>query len=192
MQFHVTEIGSQRKGRQHTPWIKGYRHPVIAGRYKFRRPDGKGGWRSLAGAEWESVWLPDLPKVTAEQWVDLLALDGLTNFPHLHPTITQLSPESAETCRRQIRQEAEAMSKLLQAGTQTGEALPPGHLSESWVEVPMARGACDGWRPCEFQPICYSPDPAATVAESGLYQIRPATVAAPRSVPPPLAVPASV
>ena len=172
MTLHVVEVGSLRNGRRHSPWCRAYKHPVIAGRMRFQRPDGKGGWRSLRGDQWEQVFLSDLHAYSPDQWVDLMEKDGIISNSLLrHLAMRSLSEESTALVRRQILQEAQAMHKLSQQ-------------SPDWSDVPMARGACDGWRPCPHQLLCYQPaESAVGPEESGLYRIAGA-VASERSLIP--------
>lgn len=159
MTLHVVEVGSLRNGRRISPWCRAFRHPVIAGRMRFQRPDGKGGWRSLRGDQWELVWLSDLHNHPPDKWVDLMEADGIISKILHHSATRQLSEESAASVRTQILQEAEAMRKLSQ--------------ESEWAEVPMNRGACDGWRPCPHQQAaCFVPAGSSPdLGASGLYQI---------------------
>lgn len=170
MQLHVIVVGRMKDGRRQSPWCRAYKHPVIAGRLRFQRPDGKGGWRSLNGDQWKPVWLADMHGQDVSQWVDLMTADGLMPRLQSHPTIAALSAESRRLVLAQIRQEATEMRRLLAA-------------NQSWESVPMNRGACDGWRPCPHQGgACYRPAGASLdLAESGLYQLRPAAEPSARS-----------
>lgn len=172
MTLHVVVVGSLRNGRRISPWCRAFRHPVIAGRLRFQRPDGKGGWRSLKGDQWEAVWLADMHGQSPEAWVDLMDKDGIISNSLLrHLAIRPLSEESRRLVLGQIHQEAEAMHKLTEAPTDS-EGYPSSPPSAGWSRIAMNRGACDGWRPCPHQQACYSPDPTSVVEESGLYQIR--------------------
>lgn len=164
MTLHVVEVGSMRNGRRISPWCRAFRHPVIAGRLRFQRPDGKGGWRSLHGDQWEAAWLADLHAYSPEQWVDLMTKDGIISKILHHSAISPLREESRRLVLGQILAEAQAMREL-----QTG--------GNKWERIPMNRGACDGWRPCPHQGACYVPAGSAPdLGASGLYQLRPAAL----------------
>jgi len=160
--LHVVEIGQQRAGRRHSPWARAWRHPVIAGRYKFQRNDGKGGHRALSGDQWRPLWYADQPEPDPVAWVDVMDAEGVTEGLLHHIAIAQPSEESASRSREQIGQVARQMELARE-----GHPGPAGGM-----ELPMARGACDGWVICPWQQACYREQPEAGIAELGLYQIR--------------------
>lgn len=159
--LHIVEIGQQRGGRRQSPWVRAFKHPVIAGRYKFQRKDGLGGHRPLSGAEWKPMWYADQPRPDPATWVDMMDADAITPSLLYHPAIAQPSRESASQARIQIEREGRRMLELSRL---LGDA---GGMS-----LPMSRGACDGWVPCPFQQACYREQPAIGIPELGLYQLR--------------------
>ena len=167
MTLHVIVIGQRRGGRQHSPWCRAWQHPAIAGLRRFQRPDGKGGHRPLAGAEWRAVWLSDLPSVSAAEWLSQMDADGVTPMVLQDHLIAPLSETIRTETLRQICLEAEQMAALV--------AAPPSELGA--MSVPMSRPACDGWTPCPFQAACYRDRPAEGIGDLGLYRPRRRLVA---------------
>ena len=133
MWLHVIEIGEARKGHQHSPWCRAYKHPVIAGHFRFRKHDGS----SLKG-EWKPVWFQDSDQNTSRAWVDLMQADNIELIHHLQ--IRDPLPEHVSQFHRE-----------LSAEYSRAESLP------GWTQVPMSRAACDMPYMCPWQPICYGP-----------------------------------
>jgi hypothetical protein len=128
--LHLIEIGSQRAGRRHSPWCKTFKHPVVAGHYKFR---GRGG-EALKG-DWKPVWYAQAPQ-DASKWVDLMQGDRLALIHHLE--VKQLSAAQSDEIKAQIYEEAKRLSIL-------------GH----WREIPMSRPSCDWPYTCPHQFRCF-------------------------------------
>lgn len=166
MMLHAIEIGQQRGGRRHSPWARCYKHPVIAGTFRFQRPDGKGGWRKLSGEQWKPLWYADQTKPDPEAWCDLMDADHVTQSLLHHISIQQPSRSQSQRIRKEIEQVAGAMT----------ESLASHPTAESPMEVAMARGACDPvWGPCAWQQACYGADYTREgIQGTGLYQIREA------------------
>ena len=133
MWLHVVEIGQMRRGHQNTPWCRAYRHPAIAGHFRFRKVDG-----SPLESSWKPVWYQDSDKNDAKTWVDLMESDGVHLIHHLE--IREPLPEHVE----QFRNEVERESKRIEA---IGD----------WRAEPMYRPACDLPYPCPFSDVCYTP-----------------------------------
>jgi hypothetical protein len=157
MMLHVVEIGSQRDGRRASDWARGWKHPGLASlAMRFRHADGE------KPKGWKAVYLADQPYADYDEWVDQMWREGVVEQLVHHIEITVPPDSVCDDTTRQVMQEAIRMREMLE------ERGSIGHLA-----VPMSRGACDLFIPCEFQEVCYSVkpvDPAAT----GLYQIRSA------------------
>jgi hypothetical protein len=164
LMLHAVEIGQQRAGRRHSPWARCYKHPVIAGQFRFQRPDGRGGWRKLSGDQWKPVWYADQTRPDPEAWCDLMDADHVTQSLLHHISIAQPSAAQARRIRGEILQVAGEMERAAR--------LSP--LPESPMAVPMARSACDPvWGPCPWQHGCFAEEYSQSVlAATGLYQIR--------------------
>jgi hypothetical protein len=173
LMLHAIDIGQQRQGRRHSPWARCYRHPIIAGQCRFQRPDGKGGWRKLAGDKWRPLWYSDQTRPDADAWCDLMDADGVTQSLLHHISISQPSHEQSRRIREEIARLASEMA----------ETLAEHSRPESPMQVPMSRAACDPvGGPCAWQQACFAEDySVAGIALSGLYVIRP--VAHPRATP---------
>ena len=197
MTLHVIEIGSQRKGRRHSPWCKTFAHPAIAGRYQFRRRgagDAVSHTVPLRG-DWQPVWRQELPNFTPARWVDLMHKEGLLagEKPVMHHLqVQEVSPAHRERGLQEMAQVGEQMRTVLngrqgeadRSASHTSTQVPlapqqssarPTPLAQSDVRdlPPMSRPACDGWVPCPWQTLCYGPGDTP-IAELGLYQPRAA------------------
>ena len=167
MMLHVIEIGQQRGGRRHSPWARCWKHPVIAGMFRFQRPDGKGGWRKLSGDQWRTQWYVDQTRPDPEAWCDLMDADHVTPSLLHHIAIRQPSHRAAERTRDEIRRVAKDVADLV---GRHGERA--GSLEAAMAE-PMARAACDPvGGPCPWQAACYREQPDADLGALGLYRIR--------------------
>jgi hypothetical protein len=165
MTLHIIEIGQQRSGRRVSPWARCYKHPAIAGLCRFQRPDGKGGWRKLAGEQWTSQWYADQTKPEPEAWCDLMDSDHVTPSLLHHIAIQQPSRTASARIRSEIQQVAEEMRSSAGRGTPA-----------AGMDLPMARSACDPMGgPCPWQAACYREQPDADLAGLGLYQLRAAS-----------------
>jgi hypothetical protein len=180
--LHVVEIGRQRDGRRQSPWARAFRHPMLAGRFRFQRRDhhSKGGHQALQG-DWKPLWYADQPQPDPEAWVDLMDGDAVTPGLLHHIAIAQPSDAVRQDTLRQLAEVSREMAR-------TAQRLP---LPPDGMRLPMARGACDGWVPCPLQQMCYREHPEKDIGAIGLYQLR-AAGAAERSSPPRSVPPASV
>lgn len=127
--LHLIEIGSVRAGRRHSPWCKTFRHPVVAGHFRFRARTG----RTLKG-DWKPVWYG--PDQDPAKWVDLQESDGLRLIHHLD--VKELDEGARAEFRRQVGLEASRLGAL-------GE----------WRSIPMSRPACDVPYTCPHQDKCF-------------------------------------
>jgi hypothetical protein len=176
MMLHVVDIGQQRSGRRVSPWARCWKHPCIAGQYRFQRPDGKGGWRKLSGDKWTPLWYADQTKPDADAWCDLLDADHVTPSLLHHVTIAQPSQAQGSRIRSEILLLVEEMRRRL---VDADAAVDP-------LSVPMARSACDPvGGPCAWQPVCMPCDSRVDIAGLGLYQIRAAGADARQATPTP-------
>lgn len=152
MMLHVVEIGRQAGHRQATPWARAYRHPTVAGRYRFQKENGQ----PLEG-DWRPVWFQDSKENEARVWVDLMEKDRVQLIHHVD--IREPKPEHVEQFWREAADEGTAIQAL-----------------RHWTRVPMQRRSCDIPGECQYQGICYQPQ---AVVEAGLdqryVQIKPAT-----------------
>jgi hypothetical protein len=163
MMLHAIDIGSQRQGRRHSPWARCYKHPIIAGQFRFQRPDGKGGWRKLSGDKWSPLWYADQTKPDPEAWCNLMDADHVTPSLLHHISISQ--PSAMQTAR--IRAELAQVCREMMA------AVAEHPEPESPMAVPMARSACDPvGGPCPWQQACFREQPERGIDALGLYQLR--------------------
>lgn len=148
MTLHVIEIGSARRGHQHTPWARAYRHPAIMGKYRFRKVDGT----PLQG-DWKPVWFQDSDKNDAKVWVDLLEADNI-NLIH-HVTIKDPHKDHIAQFEREVAIEAGRMQSV-----------------GAWQDEPMRRGSCDIPYICPHQPACFAPPGLVSIPALGYAQLR--------------------
>jgi hypothetical protein len=161
MDLHVVEIGRQVAGRRHSPWARCWRHPCIAGMFRFQRPDGKGGWRKLSGDKWTPLWYADQTKPDPDEWCDLMDDDHVTPALLHHISISLPAPSHLRRVRDEVALLAREMASV--AGTQA-------------MVMPMARSACDplAGGPCPWQAACYRDEPSHGIGELGRYLPRAA------------------
>lgn len=131
MDLHVIEIGQQRRGHQHTPWARAYKHPAIINRYKFQKVEGG----ALQG-NWQPVWFQDSDKNDAKTWVSLMEADNVQLIHHL--SIKEPRAEHVEQFCREIAAEAAAMARV-----------------QDWRAETMRRVSCDLPYVCPWQDACY-------------------------------------
>jgi hypothetical protein len=129
MSLHVIEIGKSARGHQHTAWARAFKHPIIAGKYRFRKVDG-----SALEPSWKPVWYQDSASNDPKVWVDLMEADGLQLIQHVN--INEPETRHVEQFMREVEVEAARM---------TGD----------WESAPMSRSACDMPYTCAWQPVCY-------------------------------------
>ena len=140
MQIHVIEIGRATKEGRSSPWSRAWRHPSIASlRYRFRKDTGG----ELAGS-WTPIYYNE-NEHDAEEWVGRLIDEGEFTR-NVHHLLVQAGTE---------RQNAEVVRQVMLEALEIREIAEEARL---WHTLPMSRAACDGWIPCPFQPVCYSPE----------------------------------
>jgi hypothetical protein len=157
--LHVIDIGQQRNGRRASAWVRAYKHPAIAHRYKFVRKNSKGHATSLSD-QWIPIYYADQPSPDPETWVDLMDADQVTPTLLHHIPIAQPTEAVRRDTLGQLERLATRMQRMME------ERMEP-------MGEPMARGQCDGIVPCPWQECCFVPDPLnSDIGASGLYQIR--------------------
>jgi hypothetical protein len=130
----VVIIGAQRGGRRHSPWAKGYEHPIQRNLRFAPRNKDKGFTDN-----WKTVWR-EQSDYKAETWLDKLKLDNML-------------PEMIMSRKIQYRG---SDARMLQARREV--LLLADQMQDSHPDSPMRRSSCDeiGRGPCPFQPVCYS------------------------------------
>jgi hypothetical protein len=150
MTLHAIHIGQMRKGRRASTWARGWRHPVIQQRIRFRQTDGKPfeGWRAVHLADLPARW---------DEWAEQIFAEGAVTKLIQHQRINAPSAAVCIDTAQQIRTEAAAIRFLLESQT-------------LFHQLPMSRSACDGHVPCIWQNACYTEQPMQSLA--GLYRSR--------------------
>lgn len=143
MDLHVIEIGSQRRGHQHTPWCRTYKHPVIPNKMRFRKLDG-----TPLESSWTPVWYQNSDKNEPGIWVDLMEADRLELIHHV--SIKEPSVFHVEGFHREI-------AALVEPGP--------------WQSIMLSRPACDWPVVCPWQPVCYGPQDPDVEALGGFVKI---------------------
>jgi len=153
LMLHVIEIGRATKDGRSTPWSRAWQHPTIHNfAYRFRKP---------TGGELGSGWLPyhynDM-RDDADEWATRLLDDG--EWQRITHHLLLNAPTDAQ-CAATMR---DVMLESLDIRGLVDE-------DRLWHTLPMSRGACDGFVPCPWQPLCYSPE-IVPLESLGLYQRR--------------------
>lgn len=170
--LHVVSIGQQRGGRRQSPWARAFKDPVIAGRFKFQRGNRRSGHSPLQG-DWRPLWYADQTHPDPEAWCDVMDREEVTPSLLHHIPIAQPSEAVRRDTLDQIARLASQMSRL-------GSEHP---RNSGGMELPMSRGACDGWVPCPWQQACFvEPGELHDIGRHGLYQIRAAAPYASSSI----------
>jgi hypothetical protein len=116
-------------------------------RTRFKRTTGK----EFDG--WHTVWLSEISH-SAEEWVDLMIRDKVTDELVRHITVNVPSDTICEDVIKQITSEAMAMKEI-----------------GDWRDMPMSRNSCDGYFPCPYQNVCYA-EKLVDIEGMGLYKKR--------------------
>jgi hypothetical protein len=161
--LHVIDIGQTRSGRRHSPWVRAFKHPIIAHRYKFIRKNKYGNHTTLSD-QWIPLWYTDQPNPDPQMWVDLMDSDGITPTLIHHIAIAQPSSAVRKDTLRQLCVLTKEMDRIARRLPRVADGMT----------LPMARGACDGLIPCPWQDACYRERPAEGIGDLGLYQIKTA------------------
>lgn len=146
----VVLIGSQRGGRRHSPWAKGFLHPVQkALRFAPRKKDD--GFTQ----NWKTCWR-EQTEIKAETWLERMRLD-------------EMLEELVVSRKIQYRGDDERMRKA-----RVDILLLAEEMYRASASAPMRRSACDeiGRGPCPFQAVCYSVTPITPEDLPGLYRRR--------------------
>jgi hypothetical protein len=150
-------IGAQRGGRRHSPWAKGFLHPVQKSlRFAPRKRDD--GFT----ANWKACWR-EQTEIKAETWLERMRTDEV---------LEELIISRKIQYRGDDARMAQAKKEML--------ALIP-MIGASRTSDPMRRSACDeiGRGACPFQAVCYSPTPVSPEDLPNLYRRRETLRAAP-------------
>ena len=130
----VVIIGAQRAGRRHTPWAKGFLHPIQRNlRFAPRKKD------SGFTENWKTVWR-EQSEITAETWLDQMRNDSMLDELIVSRKINYNGEDER---MKTAKWDMVAIAAQMQ-NPDTG--------------APMRRSSCDeiGRGACPWQPICYS------------------------------------
>ncbi len=73
MKLAVVTLGQHREGRFHSPWAKGFLHPVSK-QLRFRKKTGSGeGFKS----SWQQVFREDRAEISTGEWLGRMLNDGV-------------------------------------------------------------------------------------------------------------------
>lgn len=143
MQLHVIVLGQMKDGYHRSAWGRRWRSVHLPHRKPhFLSPTGK----PLRPPHWQAEFLSDfaVPERESDEWAQQAQAEGAI-APLLQNAVVERPGEAA--CR-DIRRQIVAIAQEIEAAKST-----------PWYEYPMSRGACDGLRPCIFQPCCHSESP---------------------------------
>jgi hypothetical protein len=143
-------IGAQRGGRRHSPWAKGFLHPVQKSlRFAPRKKDD--GFT----ANWKTCWR-EQTEIKAETWVERMKTDEV-----LEELIVSRRIQYKGDDARMVQARKDILSLAeLQVRARTSD--------------PMRRSSCDeiGRGPCPWQAVDYSPTPVTPADLPHLYRLR--------------------
>lgn len=144
-------IGSQRGGRRHTPWAKGFIHPVQKNLRFGRRKAKADGFTD----GWKEVWR-EQSEIKAETWFERMQIDDMVD-------------ELIVTRKVQYREDD---ARMVQAKSDMLALIP--RIEAVDRSEPMRRSSCDelGRGACPFQPCCYSATLTGPEDLPHLYRIR--------------------
>lgn len=131
----IVLVGSQRGGRRHSAWSKGFQHPVQKNlRFSPRKKDN-----GFTG-NWTTVWR-EQGNIKPDVWLNQMRNDEILEELIISRRI-QYNGEDA---------------RMIQARKDMLVIIPL--MEEATEDAPMRRSSCDelGRGPCLFQPVCYSP-----------------------------------
>jgi hypothetical protein len=130
MTLLVAIIGARRDNRWHSPFTRGYEHPVSR-ELRFERRDGEPFKDS-----WDKVWREQFKGDRAD-WLEAMTADGLLSE---HLLLHRVDPPPHTAVLRQL-----VASQL--AGLAERRELPPAQLGMCFYSHPCPfRSACPNWR----------------------------------------------
>ena len=145
----IVIIGSQRGGRRHSAWAKGFQHPIQKV-IRFGQRKKADGFTT----GWKEVWR-EQSNIKPETWLERMGTDGV-----LDELIVSRKVAYREDDERMLaaRREMMALIPRMEASTQ---------------EEPMRRSSCDSvFGACPYQAVCYSATPVGPENLPGLYRRR--------------------
>ena len=146
----VVLIGSQRGGRRHSAWTKGFLHPIQRNlRFAPRKKD------SGFTENWKACWR-EQSDIKAEVWLNQMRTDGVMDELIVSRKIHyHCDDERMIQARRDMLLIAEQMMAAR-------------------TDAPMRRSSCDelGRGACPWQSCCYAPTPMTPEDLPHLYRIR--------------------
>ena len=147
-------IGSQRAGKRHSAWAKGYIHPKFATKLRFRE---RGAKEDGFGNGWLTVWREQRGEISTEKWLSTMAEDGVLDSLIISRTI----PFNTEDNRMKI-----ARRDMLSIADK---------INDARESSPMRRSSCDeiGHGACPFQNICWNATETDPSQLPQLYRSRP-------------------
>lgn len=155
----VVIVGAQRGGRRHSPWAKGYLHPVQRvlrfGRRKGSKADG-------FTEGWKEVWR-EQTEISAETWLERMNVDAVMD-------------ELIVSRRIQFNGDDERMKQAKRDIFTLAES-----AGAACTSSPMRRSSCDDVvrGACPWQTVCYSSTPVTPDDLPGLYRRRGTPLAGP-------------
>jgi hypothetical protein len=147
----VVIIGAQRGGRRHSPWAKGFLHPIQKNlRFAPRKKDN--GFTE----NWKTCWR-EQTNITAETWLDRMKVDEI--LPDLIVS-RKINFSGDDERMKAARRDLLVIAK---------------EMKHAQTDAPMRRSSCDelGKGACPFQPVCYSPTPRTPEDLLHLFQRKP-------------------
>ncbi len=164
MNLHVVSIGRIVDNRRYSPWTRAYKHPDVAGIYKFQKhhEDRSKHLYYTPGTEkkpWEPIYFADNISNDPAKWVDIMLADNIIDSAPLirHVTIDVPTPQNLRTFRHDLLYESQ-------------QIILNQSLFSDPFNFPLCRNSCDTPFICPHQFICFHDNPSkATLESSGLY-----------------------
>ena len=137
--LHAIVIGVHRAGRRHSPWTRGYLHP-LSKKLRFSKQTRNQGSHREFGGQWTIMWRDNYPNCSTESWLlQMQEDDVIRDLVISRPVKLDPSDRRLLAAKREIVQIQQQMEKAT-------------------VNEPMRRSSCDetGRGPCPFAACCYS------------------------------------
>jgi len=146
----IVVIGSQRGGRRHSAWSKGFLHPIQKV-LRFQQRKKADGFTQ----GWKECWR-EQSDIKAETWLERMRIDNV-----LADLVISRQVQYRTNDERMIQAKKDML------------ALIP-RMEAAAADEPMRRSSCDelGRGACVFQPVCYSPTLVMPVELPNLYRDR--------------------
>lgn len=131
MTLTVVLIGQRREGKHHSPWSKGFLHPVSR-TLRIKKRDGES-----FGGNWTPCWREEQDWLSRDKWIDTMRADHVLNDVVFDVDLDLPHPMMMDKVKRLAESKLKAIALT--------QELPEPRISQ-----------CDWPVPCEFRDCCWS------------------------------------